>query len=136
MQRTIGTQFMESDIMANTHFGFHMFANNHDYFLETDRKNVTDKVAFIFIREILANRMSRWQNATEQEKLDTIKNTKPRINPCSFEIKKTSTGAKYLAYNLLRHSNDENSRYGGGTIPEKYWVDEVTVFWEDDIEYL
>ena len=122
--------------MANKHFGFHMFANNHDYFLETDRKKVTDKVAVIFIREILAHRMSVWQNAAEQEKLDTIKNTKPRIRPCSFEIKKTSTGTKYLDYSLLRHANDINSRCGGGTIPEKYWIDDVTIFWEDDLEFL
>lgn len=121
--------------MAEKHFGFQLFWNNHDYFMPSDRKKVTDTVANLFATEyfLRIGKYNNWFSATPSDKEEIIKRFKYAIHPCVFEIKKTSTGNKYLYYQTLRHSQDENSSCGGGTIPEKYWGEEVTIFYEEDV---
>lgn len=121
--------------MADTHFGFQMFWNNHDYFMVTDRKKVTNTMAELFAKEFFLhiNRYSIWKNASEHDKAELLKRFKYAIQPCMFKITKTSTGVKHLSYTTLRHAQDENSGCGGGVIPEKYWENDVTMFWEDDL---
>lgn len=121
--------------MADKHFGFQMFWNNHDYFMESERKKITDTVAELFAREVFLRlgKYELWQKASDSDKAELIKRFKYAIQPCVFEIKKTSTGVKYLAYTTLRHAQDENSGCGGGTLPEKYWEEQLTIFWEEDL---
>lgn len=121
--------------MADKHFGFQMFWNNHEYFMPSDRKKVTDTVADIFAREhfLRIGKYDKWCNATPSDREEVIKRFKYAIRPCVFEIKKTTTGVKYLSYRTLNHAQDENSSCGGGTIPEKFWGDQVTVFYEEDV---
>ena len=64
---------------------------------------------------------------------EVIKRFKYAIQPCVFEINGTYPDKMYLFYRTLRHAQDENSSCGGGTIPEKYWGDEVTIFFEEDV---
>lgn len=121
--------------MDNKHFGFQMFWNNHDYFMPSDRKKVTEGVVELFAREFFLSigKYDVWKSATEHDKAELLKRFKYAIRPCVFEIKKTSTGNKYLYYQTLRHAQDESSGCGGGTIPEKYWCAEVTIFYEEDL---
>lgn len=121
--------------MADKHFGFQMFWNNHDYFMESERKRVTDTVAELFAREffLIANKYDKWKNASPNDRAEVIKRFKYAIEPCVFEITKTSTGVKCLNYKTLRHAQDESSSRGGGSIPEQYWEEQVTIFWEEDL---
>ena len=121
--------------MADKHFGFQMFWNNHDYFMETDRKKITDAVAELFAREffLTIGKYEMWKTISDGDKAELLKRFKYAIQPCVFEITKTSTGVKFLDYKTLRHAQDESSSCGGGGIPEQYWEDQVTVFWEEDL---
>ena len=121
--------------MVDKHFGFQMFWNNHEYFMPSDRKKVTDTVVELFAREFFLsiNKYDMWKNASEHDKKELIKRFKYAIQPCMFGFTKTSTGVKHLSYTTLRHAQDENSGCGGGVIPEKYWEKEVTIFWEEDL---
>ena len=115
-------------------FGFMLFAFQHNFILATNRKNITDNMAEIFVKRALLKkgRYAAWQNATEKERQETIKNTKWRIQPVSFEIKGNTAG-KYLSYSILKHAQDDSATRGGGTIPESYWADELTIFSEEDL---
>lgn len=121
--------------MADKHFGFQLFWNNHEYFMPSDRKKITDTVAEIFAGEhfLRIGKYSKWSNATPSDRAEVIKRFKYAIQPCVFEINGTCPGKMYLFYRTLRHAQDENSSCGGGTIPEKYWGDEVTIFFEEDV---
>lgn len=121
--------------MDEKHFGLHLFWGNHYYFMETDRKNVNDAVSELFAREMFLkhNKYDVWERASVADKQKMVKMLKSSIQPCVFEIKETSTKVKYLSYLTLEHAQDENSSRGGGSIPEKYWEKEVTIFWEEDL---
>lgn len=121
--------------MTDKHYGFQMFWNNHDYFMETDRKKVTNAVAELFAKEFFLRigKYELWQKASDIDRAELLKRFKYAIQPCVFEITKSSTGVKFLDYKTLRHAQDESSSCGGGGIPERYWEEQVTVFWEEDL---
>ena len=119
----------------NKHFGFQMFWNNHDYFMPSDRKRVTDTVAELFAKEFFLriNKYKDWKEASSEVRKVILNRFKDAIRPCVFGISKTSTGSEFLDYKTLRHAQDESSSCGGGTIPKKYWEEQITVFFEEDL---
>ena len=120
--------------MECKHFGMMMWSGNHHYIMETERERVTNKVAELFCKEILLrnNSYQIWEQASEEVRELTIKHTRTRIEPVVFEI--VNGKVRYLSYTILRKALDENSGRGGGTLPEKYWENELTIFWEEDLE--
>lgn len=124
--------------MADKHFGFILFIGNgtyqHNFIMESDRKNITNRVAELFVREALLQqgKYERWENATAEERASAIKVTKYRIRPVAFEIKRNTAG-RWLDYSYLKRALDDSATWGGGGIPEKYWEKELTIFWEEDL---
>lgn len=120
--------------MECKHFGMMVWSGNHHYIMETERERITNKVAELFCKEILLrnNSYQVWEQASDEVKNLTIKHTKTKIEPVMFKI--VNGKVRYLSYTILRKPLDENSGRGGGTLPEKYWDKELTIFWEEDLE--
>lgn len=116
--------------MADIHKGFAWFFRNHDYIMESDRKNVTKKVAEVFLREHLARvgsiTFDELVGIAGQEEVDKcLKKIQYEVNPVEFEIRTLSTGARYLNIQTTNYCSCH-------TVPEKGWEKDITIFWEED----
>lgn len=110
-------------------FGFELFAGNKSYIMLSNKKNVTEAIARKLTVKLFSDygNISKWNEATDEERAATVKAMKYRVTPVAIEYSYISTGRRFLEIRSLNHAQDADSYYGMSSIPESYF-DQYIIF--------